>query len=426
MSQIANITTANTFAEWLVATQSLIALINLISDGGTTANANVLVSRTNSTLTLQANNGSNVTNQLVIPLNGNAPYLGTNANNIIWTKFNDGAGSGLDADLLGGNTTASYLTLIASANANAQVAFTLAQSTNTSLNTLTANVAVVNANLAALSAYSNANFLLSTNTSANPSFGGNNFHHLVGANVVGLVPLANSANLVIDSVTNGTMYIIWGFANTGNNILKTSTNLTWNPSTGAFSAPNFYGTFNGPVLGAVNGVVGGVTPNTGSFTSISVTSTSQVNNLNANTVQGGTWAVPLALGSVTANNVDATRLREKANDYGVLANTATVTLELDKYNHFVFTANATTSAIHTIAVSGTPASGLSQSFYLEIKNGQRSADGKIIWPAAFKWVGGSGNRPLDTALAASGTNIFTAVTRDGGTRFEIQHIGVAG
>ena len=142
-------------------------------------------------------------------------------------------------------------------------------------------------------------------------------------------------------------------------------------------------------------------------------------------ITGGS-ANALAVGATTPGDVDATRIREKFNDYGSIGAGGTVTLELDKYAHFAFTPNATPSNGVTIALSGAPATARSQVFTLEIINAQRSSDGLIIWPAVFKWIGGSSIRPLDTALESAGRNIFTFYTRDGGTRCEITHVGKGG
>jgi hypothetical protein len=132
------------------------------------------------------------------------------------------------------------------------------------------------------------------------------------------------------------------------------------------------------------------------------------------------------VGQTTPPPVDATRIREKFNDYGAIAAAGTVTLELDKYGHFAFTPHATTSSTITVAVSGTPAAGKSETWTVEILNGQRDADGRITWAGSFKWVGGSVTRPLDTALELSGRNFFILQCRDGGTRHEIQYIGKGG
>lgn len=132
------------------------------------------------------------------------------------------------------------------------------------------------------------------------------------------------------------------------------------------------------------------------------------------------------IGASTPADVDAKRVREDFHDYGSIGDGATVTLELDKYAAFAFTPSATTSHTVTVATSGDPASGKYQSWQLEIVNGQRSADAKITWPAAFKWVGGSGTRPPDNTLELAGRNLFGLSTRDGGARKEIMHLGKGG
>lgn len=133
-----------------------------------------------------------------------------------------------------------------------------------------------------------------------------------------------------------------------------------------------------------------------------------------------------AVGNTTPAAADVTRLRENFVDLGAIVNGGTATLDLVNYAHFSVTPHSTTTSTMTIAVSGPPASGKSQTWTLEIINGQRSADAKITWPASFKWVGGSAARPVDTSLELSGRNIFVLQTRDGGTRYEIQHIGKGG
>ncbi|MBL0142668.1 MAG: hypothetical protein IPP91_11345 [Betaproteobacteria bacterium] len=150
-----------------------------------------------------------------------------------------------------------------------------------------------------------------------------------------------------------------------------------------------------------------------------------VQNANAVAVTGGA-ANGMTLGQSTAKEVDATRVRETFHDYGTIAAAGTVTLELDKYAHFAFTPDSTTSSTCTIALSGAPASGKAQVWTLEIFNGRRSADGKIIYPGAFKWTGGASVRVLDTVLELSGRNIYVMQTRDGATRMEITHIGKGG
>ena len=63
---------------------------------------------------------------------------------------------------------------------------------------------------------------------------------------------------IIDTTVNGTFYPTFTPVNTGQitTIDVTSTTLTWNPSTGVFSAPTFSGYLNGDALHTSN-VTGG-------------------------------------------------------------------------------------------------------------------------------------------------------------------------
>lgn len=132
------------------------------------------------------------------------------------------------------------------------------------------------------------------------------------------------------------------------------------------------------------------------------------------------------VGLTTPAAVRATRVAEAFTDLGSIADAGTATMDLSLGSHFAMTPSSTTSHTMTVAVSNPPASGQSQGFIFEIINGRRSADAKITWPAAFKWVGGSATRPLDTALELSGRNLFSAVVRDGGTTYDVQHLGKRG
>lgn len=134
----------------------------------------------------------------------------------------------------------------------------------------------------------------------------------------------------------------------------------------------------------------------------------------------------LTQGATTPGDLDATRVRERFNDYGAQANGATVNFEWDKYGHVAVTPHATTTSTLIIGFTGLPAAGRVQSILVEIINGQRSADAKITWPANAKWIGGAGTRPLDNTLELAGRNFFLVTTRDGGARLEIQHIGKGG
>lgn len=135
-----------------------------------------------------------------------------------------------------------------------------------------------------------------------------------------------------------------------------------------------------------------------------------------------------ALGATTPANVDATRVREKANDYGTLTSVAgasSIALEADKYGHMAFTPPATTTDTVAITVTGIAASGRTQGFLLEIINGRRSANGKITYPANAKFIG-SGVKPDDTTLQLAGRDFYSVTIRDGGTRQEWQYIGKGG
>lgn len=132
----------------------------------------------------------------------------------------------------------------------------------------------------------------------------------------------------------------------------------------------------------------------------------------------------VTLGSRTPKNVDSTRVRETFHDYGSPG--ASVTLELDKYGHFAVTLPATQTDTFSISVSGAPAAGISEVWTLELINAKRSADGKITYPAATKWLQGSSARPHDDTLELSGRNLFVFQTRDGASRLEFQHIGKGG
>lgn len=132
------------------------------------------------------------------------------------------------------------------------------------------------------------------------------------------------------------------------------------------------------------------------------------------------------IGTTTPAQVAAVRVREDFVSIGTIAAAGTATIDLATGSAFSFTPDSVTSSTVTVAVTNPPASGDVQSFVLEIINGRRSADAKITWPASFKWIGGSTNRPLDTNLELSGRNIFSIYTRDGGARYEITHLGAGG
>lgn len=133
-----------------------------------------------------------------------------------------------------------------------------------------------------------------------------------------------------------------------------------------------------------------------------------------------------AIGGSTRAAGDFTRVRETFTDLGAIANGATATCDLSTASAFALTPSATQSHTATIAFSNPPAAGVFQSWQLEIINGKRDVDARITWPTNAKWVGGSANRPSDATLELSGRNIFVVSTRDGGSRYEIQHLGKGG
>jgi hypothetical protein len=135
-------------------------------------------------------------------------------------------------------------------------------------------------------------------------------------------------------------------------------------------------------------------------------------------------ASPTFTGTVTADKIDASRITEAFHDYGTLASNGIVTIEVDKYGHAAFTAPVDTTANFTIALSGIPASGKSQTVLIEMINGQRAGSGTINYPVNAYWMAG-GLPPPNNALASSGRNFFTVTFRDGGTRQEWAFSGVS-
>lgn len=132
-----------------------------------------------------------------------------------------------------------------------------------------------------------------------------------------------------------------------------------------------------------------------------------------------------AVGGSTPAAADATRIREAFVDAGTIAGGGTATLDWSVASHFALTAPTSTSSF-TIAFSNLPASGKTQGILIEIINGQRSGGGTITYPANAKWLGGVATKPADSSLESSGRNLFSVVTRDGGTRLEFQHLGKGG
>ena len=86
-----------------------------------------------------------------------------------------------------------------------------------------------------------------------------------------------------------------------------------------------------------------------------------------------------------------------------------VTLDLTTGNHFVTTL---TENISTSTFSNPPGTGKFMSFSWEIIQDAGASGYTVAFPASVDWAGGSA--PTLTATA-SAVDIFTFVTRDGGT-----------
>lgn len=140
---------------------------------------------------------------------------------------------------------------------------------------------------------------------------------------------------------------------------------------------------------------------------------------------GGT-ADDVAVGQTVPDLLDVLRAREVWVELGAIPDAGTAACNLAAGGGFSLTPSSTTSHTLTVAFTNPPAALRLQSFYLEIINGRRSADAKITWPANAKWITGSSARPLDTALELAGRNLFVVYVRDGGTRYEISHVGKGG
>lgn len=102
---------------------------------------------------------------------------------------------------------------------------------------------------------------------------GNFTANIISANLSGNADTATNATnatnatksaITEDTTTNGTKYLTWVDANTGNNPVKTtSTKLTFNPSTGVLSSTGFSGSLAGNASSVTNGVY---TTDTGTVT----------------------------------------------------------------------------------------------------------------------------------------------------------------
>lgn len=105
---INQLSTANTFEQWLIATQSLIAVANTLTDGnGSTfiANTNLEIDGTNSSLAVRGNGSINVANINVATI-GQATVTGNIATVNVTNSLFVGGAAYIHGDLtIGGNVT---------------------------------------------------------------------------------------------------------------------------------------------------------------------------------------------------------------------------------------------------------------------------------------------------------------------------------
>jgi hypothetical protein len=155
--------------------------------------------------------------------------------------------------------------------------------------------------------------------------------NITGGSITGMTRNdATSVALTDDTTTNATMYPVFGTSTSTPTLKVSTTKLTWNPSTGLFSAPSVSAQFNG-TLGLTTAAAAAVTTlsASGQITStvgtgtapFSVASATVVPNLNVSQLLGGTWAIPGAIGSTTPNTGSFTSIAFNA---GVIKSNSTV------------------------------------------------------------------------------------------------------
>lgn len=175
--------------------------------------------------------------------------------------------------------------------------------------------------------------------------------------------------------------------------------------------------------------IGNTTPNTGAFTTVSasgqvtstvstgtapliISSTTKVDNLNADLLDGADWASPAAIGSVTPAAGTFTTgtfttgifTTAKATAYQeTKVAIAASNIDLSLGNYFSKTISGTT----TFTVSNVPTTGTAASFILDLTNGGSAT---INWWTGVKWAGGTA-----PSLTTSGRDVLGFFTYDGGT-----------
>jgi hypothetical protein len=120
---------------------------------------------------------------------------------------------------------------------------------------------------------------------------------ITGGSITGVTTNnATSVALTDDTTTNATMYPVFG-SGSGTSALKISTTkLTWNPSTGLFTAPSFSGQFNG--------TLGVTTPAAAIVTTLSATQAVTLSPANANVTLSPTGTGLVTINPATAGAMD--------------------------------------------------------------------------------------------------------------------------
>ena len=294
----------------------------------------------------------------------------------------------------------------------------LVVSSTTLVSNLNANAlqgyAPVTANTASTIALRDAN----GNVSANYFIGN-------GSQLTGLSPsiLANGNSNVNIPAANGNINLTAG-GNATLVITPTGANITGTLNTGTGNANVGNLTTPGQMISTV---ATGTSP-------LVVSSTTQVNNLNSQYLNGFTWAVPAGVGTTTPNSGSFTTLLTSGltthnanvamgNNYitspifscykeyvsAVTISTATQTLDLSTTNIF----NITLSANTTLSFINPPAAGIAYSFMLYCK--QNNVGGNTItWPSSVKFPNGSTPSLTTTQNYIDVLNFFTL---DGGVTY---------
>lgn len=162
--------------------------------------------------------------------------------------------------------------------------------------------------------------------------------------------------------------------------------------------------------GTINSTpIGGTTPSTGAFTTLSASSTVSGAGFTAY------MASPPAIGGTAAAAGTFTTLNSttsKATSYQETKTTVSASnIDLSTGNYFSKTISGTT----TFTVSNVPTTGTAASFIFDITNGGSAT---ITWFSGVKWPGGTA-----PTLMASGRDVLGFFTYDGGTTWSAFVLG---